>query len=187
VWGGGIKRSRCPSSCLFHVLSHVDSWATVTSNGSPYAIGPCLSCLSVLSVCSVAVLWPNGWMHQDVTWYGGRPRPWRHCVRWGPSSLHGKGHSSLLSFSAHVNCGQTVAHLSNCRALVQLQWLLHHLMLEVEPTTVHCFENFLETEKLTSSLSRKRSKSERANITTGSSLVIEVEDTEDSKPKDGRR
>ena len=27
------------------------------------------------------LLWPNGWMHQDVTWYGGRPRPTRHCVR----------------------------------------------------------------------------------------------------------
>jgi len=28
----------------------------------------------------------NLWMHQDATWYGGRPRPTRHCVRWGPSS-----------------------------------------------------------------------------------------------------
>jgi len=34
--------------------------------------GPCL-------------LWPNGWMDHDSTWYGGRPRPRRHCVRWGPS------------------------------------------------------------------------------------------------------
>ena len=34
--------------------------------------GPCL-------------LWPNGWMHQDTTWYGRRPQPRRHCVRWGPS------------------------------------------------------------------------------------------------------
>ena len=48
-----------------------DFGATVTSNGS--------SCptwrLSVLSVCYVGVLWPNGRMDQDVTWYGGRPRP----------------------------------------------------------------------------------------------------------------
>jgi len=35
--------------------------------------GPCL-------------LWPNGWMNQDTTWYGGRPRPMRHSVRWGLSS-----------------------------------------------------------------------------------------------------
>jgi len=37
---------------------------------SPYAIGP-MSCLSVLFVCNVGVLWPNGWMDQDITWYGG--------------------------------------------------------------------------------------------------------------------
>jgi len=28
----------------------------------------------------------NCWMNQDATWYGGRPRPWPHCVRWGPRS-----------------------------------------------------------------------------------------------------
>jgi len=27
-----------------------------------------------------SLLWPNGWMHEDVTWYGGRPRLTRHCV-----------------------------------------------------------------------------------------------------------
>jgi len=26
------------------------------------------------------------YMDQDATWYGGRPRPRPHCVRWGPSS-----------------------------------------------------------------------------------------------------
>jgi len=39
------------------------------------------------------LLWPNGWMHQDATWYGGRPRPTRHCVRCGPSYPQKKGHS----------------------------------------------------------------------------------------------
>jgi len=32
---------------------------------------------------------PNGWMNQDATWYGSRPRPRPHCVRWGPSSPKG--------------------------------------------------------------------------------------------------
>ena len=32
------------------------------------------------------LLWPNGCMDQDATWYGGRPPPRRHCVRWGSSS-----------------------------------------------------------------------------------------------------
>jgi len=35
--------------------------------------GPCL-------------LWLNGWIDQDATWNGGRPRPRRHRVRCGPSS-----------------------------------------------------------------------------------------------------
>ena len=44
--------------------------------------GPCL-------------LWPNGWMDQDATWYGGRPRPRPHGVRWGSSfPLPRKRHSS---------------------------------------------------------------------------------------------
>jgi len=37
---------------------------------SPPIFGPCL-------------LWPNGWMDQDATWYGGRSRHRPHCVRWG--------------------------------------------------------------------------------------------------------
>ena len=40
------------------------------------------------------LLWPNGWMDHDATWYGGKPLPTRRCVKWGPSSTHGKGHSS---------------------------------------------------------------------------------------------
>ena len=33
---------------------------------------------------SAHVLWPNGWMDQDATWYGNRYRPMPHCVKWGP-------------------------------------------------------------------------------------------------------
>jgi len=40
---------------------------------SPPLFGPCL-------------LWPNGWMDQDATWYKGRPQAGQHCVRCGPSS-----------------------------------------------------------------------------------------------------
>jgi len=59
-----------------------------------------------LSVCDVGVLWPNGWMDQDVTLHGGRPRPGRHCVRWGPRPLPKRGRAAP-HFSAHVYCGQT--------------------------------------------------------------------------------
>jgi len=88
-------------------------------------------------VCDIGVLWPNGWMDQNETWHGGRPRPRPHCVRWGPSSLpkrgtapnfrpvrqatvldgdpappHKKGGTAPTQFSAHVYCGQMVTHLS---------------------------------------------------------------------------
>ena len=51
----------------------------------------CLYSLSVLSVMlvycgNVGVLWPHGWMDQDETWHGDRPRPRPHCVRWRSSS-----------------------------------------------------------------------------------------------------
>jgi len=58
---------------------------------SPTIFGPCL-------------LWPNGWIDQDTTWYAGRPRPRPHCVRWSPAPPPKKGHSP--QFSAHVYCGQ---------------------------------------------------------------------------------
>jgi len=38
------------------------------------------------------VLWPNGWLHQDATWYGGRPRPRRLCVRWDPARPRKSAH-----------------------------------------------------------------------------------------------
>jgi len=50
----------------------------IPKRGEPPIFGPCL-------------LWPNGWMDQDETWQGGRPRPWPHCVRWGSSSPSPKG------------------------------------------------------------------------------------------------
>ena len=56
----------------------------------PPIFGPCL-------------LWPNGRMDQDATWFGGRPQPWPHYVRWGPSPP--TGHSP--SFLARVFSGQT--------------------------------------------------------------------------------
>ena len=37
------------------------------------------------------LLWPNSWIDQYATWYGGRPRPRRRCVRWGPSSPTERG------------------------------------------------------------------------------------------------
>jgi len=52
------------------------------------------------------LLWPNGCMDQDATWYLGRPRPTRHCVRCGPAIPPEKGTPTPTQFLAHVCCGQ---------------------------------------------------------------------------------
>jgi len=48
------------------------------------------------------LLWPNGSMHQDATWYGGRPQPRELCVRWGPSPVPKKGTEPPPPFSARL-------------------------------------------------------------------------------------
>jgi len=52
------------------------------------------------------LLCPIGWMHQDATWYGGRPQPRRLRVRLGPHSPPQKG-GGAPKVSTHVYCGQT--------------------------------------------------------------------------------
>jgi len=54
-----------------------------TGTAPPPIFGPSLLC-------------PNGWIDQDATWYGGRPRPKRHCVRLGLSSPIRKRRQSPL-------------------------------------------------------------------------------------------
>jgi len=66
-------------------------WATVCKTVRPMLSDRCPVCPVCLSDCDVAVLWPNGLTDQDETWHAGRPRPWPHCVRWGPSSPSPKG------------------------------------------------------------------------------------------------
>jgi len=117
---------------------HCDRWGPSSPNkkgGTPPIFGPCLLWASgwmdqdttlyegrprpshivqhfpkkgTAAIFGPCLLWPNGLMDQYATWYGGRPRPRPHCVTW----LTPKGHSA--QFSAHIYCGQTVAHLNYC-------------------------------------------------------------------------
>jgi len=72
----------------------------------PSIFGPCL-------------LWPNGWMDQDATWYRGmlegRPRPRPHCVRWGLTSALRRGTTS--QFSVHVYCVAKRLDGSGCHSV----------------------------------------------------------------------
>jgi len=52
------------------------------------------------------LLWPNGWMDEDTTWYGSMPRPKRLCVRWGPRFPLEKKAQPPTQFVAHDYCGQ---------------------------------------------------------------------------------
>ena len=48
---------------------------------------------------------PNNCMDQDAIWYGRRPQPERHWVRWGPSSPSPK-RGQGPQFLAHVSCAK---------------------------------------------------------------------------------
>jgi len=89
-------------------------------------------------ICSPCLLWPNGWMDQDATWYGGRPRARRHCVRRGPAPPRKggarppqKGARSPKGgqgpqFSAHVYCDQR----SPITATAELLFVNMHVKLK---------------------------------------------------------
>jgi len=55
-----------------HIVLDGDPAPPPKKGAQPPIFDPCL-------------LWPKGWMDQDATWYGDRPRPRRHCVKWGQS------------------------------------------------------------------------------------------------------
>ena len=65
-----------------------DADAAPPQGAEPPIFGPCL-------------LWPNGWMYQDATWYKCRPRP--HIVLHGDPGSSRKG--TARQFSAHAYCG----------------------------------------------------------------------------------
>ena len=56
-----------------YIVLDGDPAALPARRGKAPIFGPCL-------------LWPNGLIDQDATWYGDWPWPRRHCVRWGPAS-----------------------------------------------------------------------------------------------------
>jgi len=70
----------------------LDGVAASPKRGTAPVFGPCL-------------LWPNGWMDEDATWYGSRPRPMPHCVRRRPSFPNRERGTAVPALSAQVYCG----------------------------------------------------------------------------------
>jgi len=58
------------------------------------------------------ILWPNGWMDEDATWYGSIPRPRPHCVRRGPTPPTKRAQQPPSFQPMYIVT--TVAHLSYC-------------------------------------------------------------------------
>jgi len=77
-----------------------------------------------------SLLWPNGWIHKDATWYGGRHRPTRHCIRCGPSYPQKKGTPS--QFLAHVYCGQMAGWMKTPLG-TQVDLVPRHIVLNGVP------------------------------------------------------
>jgi len=78
----------------------------------PPIFGPCL-------------LWPNRCTDQDVTWYGGRPRPRPYCVTWGTSSPEKEPQFRPVSIVAKRSpISATAEHLlhSSPQSPYTLQW-----------------------------------------------------------------
>jgi len=88
----------------------------LSKRAQPPIFGPCL-------------LWANGWMYQDATWYWGRLRPRPYCVRWGPNPPERDTAASPLFGSCLLwpNGRQSQLMLSTCSAISPS---LHHLFPE---------------------------------------------------------
>ena len=82
----------------------------------PPIFGPCL-------------LWPNGWMAQDATWYGGNPRPRRRCLD-GVAAPPKRG--TALQFSVHVYCGQTAGWMKTPLG-IEIYLGPGHIVLDGDP------------------------------------------------------
>jgi len=84
----------------------LDGYPALPKKGAqPPIFGPCL-------------LWPNGWMDQDATWYEGRPRPRPHCVTWGSGSPKGAQLPTFRPMSIVAKrspISATAEHLFQCR------------------------------------------------------------------------
>ena len=79
-------------------MTTFDFWATVCKTVRPMLYRTVV--LSVLSCLSVTLVYCDQTVARIKmklgTRYAGRPRPWLHCVRWGPSSPSPKGAQPLI-------------------------------------------------------------------------------------------
>ena len=82
-------------------------------------------------------------MDQDDTWYGGRPLPRQHCVRWGPSSHlteRGTTAASMCWICKYISiCKQCIYRIASlCNLVIYLLWSFMWVWQKSEAELVHC-------------------------------------------------
>ena len=71
------------------------------------------------------LLWPNGWMDEDATWYGSRSGPRPHCIR--RAQLCTKRAQQPPIFSARVYCSHSrPSQLLLSSLLLPSGWMHQH-------------------------------------------------------------
>ena len=119
TWHAGRPRLR--SHCVrWGMGTHLPPTEWGSSAPTFEIYGHRLSCIPIIR--GPYLLWPNGWMDQDVIWYRGRPQPRPHCVvlDGDPCSSPTKGHSS-----PHFSAISIVAKLSPISATAELSALVN--------------------------------------------------------------
>jgi len=118
-----VSRYHTVSSELYKFLFSVYFfyfWATVCKTVRPMLVSDrCPVCLSVLSVMLVYCGQTAGWIKMKLGTEAGLG-PGDIVLDGDPAPLPKRGTTS--QFSVHVYCGQTVAHLSYCWALVKCSY-----------------------------------------------------------------
>jgi len=127
-WGPSSPRKKgtAPTQFLAHVYCGQTAGWIKMPHGTEINLGPGDVVLGGVAappkrstapppVFSSCLWWPNGWVDEDATWYGSRPRPWPHCVRRGPSSPTKRGSRLQQPPSFRpMSIVATVAHLRYC-------------------------------------------------------------------------
>jgi len=107
------KRGTAPKFLANVCCGQTDGWIKM-SLGTEVGLGPAHVVLDGdpappkghrPSIFGPYLLWPNGRMDRDATWYGGRPQPGAIVLDGDPAPPPKLGQH--LHFSAHVYCGQT--------------------------------------------------------------------------------
>ena len=83
------------------------------------------------------LLWPNGWIDEDATWYGSRHRPRPHCVR--RTEVPTKGAQQPPPSFRPMSIVAMAAHLSLVQMVTQKLFHYHNILTSMHVNTIYRF------------------------------------------------